>query len=98
MNLQVIDTPDGTILWVSSALSGSVHDLTAARIWGIVRALAAAGLIVLADKGHIGAGEPTTIPTGAATSPSPRRRPTAPTPASADPVNARTPNSSHGRS
>jgi hypothetical protein len=33
-----------------------VHDLTAARIWGIVRELAAAGLIVLADKGYIGAG------------------------------------------
>jgi DDE superfamily endonuclease len=44
-------------LWVSGALPGSVHDLTAARIWGIVRRLAAAGLIVLADKGYIGAGE-----------------------------------------
>jgi hypothetical protein len=44
-------------LWVSGALPGSVHDLTAARIWGIVRRLAAAGLIVLADKGYISAGE-----------------------------------------
>ena len=26
-----------------------MHDLTAARIWGIIRELAAAGLIVLAD-------------------------------------------------
>ena len=34
-----------------------MHDLTAARIWGIVRELATAGLIVLADKGYIGAGE-----------------------------------------
>jgi hypothetical protein len=34
-----------------------VHDLTAARIWGIVRELAAAGLIVLADRGYIGAGQ-----------------------------------------
>jgi hypothetical protein len=34
-----------------------VHDLNAARIWGIVRELAAAGLVVLADKGYIGAGE-----------------------------------------
>ena len=33
------------------------HDLTAARIWGIIRELEAAGLIVLADKGYIGAGE-----------------------------------------
>jgi hypothetical protein len=44
------------------ALPGAVHDLTAARIWGIVRRLAAAGLIVLADKGYIGAGEPVLTP------------------------------------
>jgi DDE superfamily endonuclease/Helix-turn-helix of DDE superfamily endonuclease len=62
MNLQVIATPDGTILWVSGALPGSVHDLTAARIWGIAGALAAAGLLVLADKGYIGAGEHITTP------------------------------------
>jgi hypothetical protein len=57
MNLQVISSPGGEILWVSGPLPGSVHDLTAARIWGIIRALAAAGLIVLADKGYIGAGQ-----------------------------------------
>ena len=57
MNLQVIASPHGEILWVCGALPGSVHDLTAARIWGIVRRLAAAGLIVLADKGYIGAGD-----------------------------------------
>ena len=57
MNLQVIASPDGEILWVSGPLPGAVHDLTAARIWGIVRELAAAGLIVLADKGYHGAGE-----------------------------------------
>ena len=50
MNLQVIASPDGDILWVSGALPGAVHDLTAARIWGIVRDLAACGLIVLGDK------------------------------------------------
>ena len=55
MNLQVIAAPDGEILWVSGPLPGSVHDLTAARIWGILRDLAAAGLIMLADKGYIGA-------------------------------------------
>jgi hypothetical protein len=49
--------PRPEILWVSGALPGSVHDLTGARIWGIVRELAAAGLIVLADKGYIGAGQ-----------------------------------------
>jgi len=57
MNLQVIFSPQGQILWVSGPLPGSAHDLTAARIWGIVRELAAAGLIVLADKGYIGAGQ-----------------------------------------
>jgi CDGSH-type Zn-finger protein len=57
MNLQVIASPQGGILWVSGPLPGAVHDLTAARIWGIVRELAAAGLIVLADKGYHGAGD-----------------------------------------
>jgi hypothetical protein len=57
MNLQVIATPDGEILWVSGPLPGAVHDLTAARIWGIIRELATAGLIVLADKGYHGAGD-----------------------------------------
>jgi hypothetical protein len=57
MNLQVIASPDGEIMWVSGPLPGAVHDLNAARIWGIVRELAAAGLIVLADKGYHGAGD-----------------------------------------
>jgi len=39
---------------VSGALRGSTHDLRAARIWGIIRHLAAAGLIVLADNGYQG--------------------------------------------
>ena len=57
MNLQVIASPDGEILWVSGPLPGAaVHDLNAARIWGIVAELAT-GLIVLADKGYHGAGE-----------------------------------------
>ena len=62
MNLQVIASPDGEILWVSGPLPGAVHDLTAARIWGLVRELAAAGLIVLADKGYIGAGQQVRTP------------------------------------
>ena len=47
MNVQVISAPDGNILWVSGALPGAVHDIKAARIWGIVRELAAAGLVTL---------------------------------------------------
>jgi DDE superfamily endonuclease/Helix-turn-helix of DDE superfamily endonuclease len=54
MNLQVIASPDGDIVWVSGPLPGAVHDLTAARIWGIVQALAASGLDVLGDKGYLG--------------------------------------------
>jgi hypothetical protein len=54
VNLQVIASPCGEILWVSGPLPGSVHDLTAARIWGILRELAASGLVVLADKGYHG--------------------------------------------
>jgi hypothetical protein len=56
MNLQVIASPDGDIVWVSGPLPGAVHDLTAARIWGIVRELAACGLVVLGDKGYLGEG------------------------------------------
>jgi DDE superfamily endonuclease len=64
MNLQVIASPDGEILWVSGPLPGAVHDLTAARIWGIVRELAASGVVTLADKGYIGAREHVHVPYG----------------------------------
>jgi hypothetical protein len=40
MNLQVISATDGEILWVSGPLPGAVHDLTAARVWGIWSAMA----------------------------------------------------------
>jgi DDE superfamily endonuclease len=62
MNLQLIATPRGDTVWVSGPLPGAVHDLTAARIWGIPRHLAASGLITLADKGYHGAGEPVITP------------------------------------
>ena len=55
MNLQVIASPDGDILWVSGALPGAVHDKKAEWIWGVLAELEAAGLIVLADKGYQGA-------------------------------------------
>ena len=81
MNLQVISTPDGDIVWVSGPLPGSAHDLSAARIWGILRELAAAGLIVLADKGYHGAGQPLITPTKAAGSQIAERREPRPRPA-----------------
>jgi DDE superfamily endonuclease/Helix-turn-helix of DDE superfamily endonuclease len=55
MNVQVIATPDGDIVWVSGALPGSVHDMKAAWIWRILYELERGGWIVLADKGYHGA-------------------------------------------
>jgi hypothetical protein len=55
MNLQVIASPDGDLLWVSGPLPGSVHDKKAEWIWGVLAELEAAGLVVLADKGYQGA-------------------------------------------
>jgi hypothetical protein len=54
VNLQVIASPDGTILWVSGDLPGSTHDTAAARIWMILAELRDAGLIALGDKGYDG--------------------------------------------
>jgi hypothetical protein len=54
MNLQVIASPAGDILWVSGALPGAVHDKNAEWIWGVLAELEAAGLVVLADKGYQG--------------------------------------------
>ena len=55
MNLQVIASPDGDIVWVSGALPGSAHDKKAEWIWGVLAELEAAGLVTLADKGYQGA-------------------------------------------
>jgi hypothetical protein len=54
MNVQVIASPDGSIVWVSGALPGAVHDKKAEWIWGVLAELEAAGLAVLADKGYQG--------------------------------------------
>jgi DDE superfamily endonuclease len=59
---QHLRPPDGELLRVSGPRPGAVHDLTAARIWGILRELAASGLVVLADKGYAGAGDHVRIP------------------------------------
>ncbi|WP_054811964.1 IS5/IS1182 family transposase [Nocardia arizonensis] len=55
MNVQVISTPDGNAVWVSGALPGSVHDLTAARIRQILTTLRRDGWTTLGDKGYQGA-------------------------------------------
>jgi DDE superfamily endonuclease len=54
MNLQVIASPAGDIVWVSGALPGSVHDKNAEWIWGVLAELEAAGLVTLAGKGYQG--------------------------------------------
>jgi hypothetical protein len=54
MNLQVIASPAGNIVWVSGALPGAVHDMKAQWIWGVLAELEAAGLVTLADKGYQG--------------------------------------------
>lgn len=54
MNLQVIASPDGEILWVSGAMPGSVHDKRAEWIWGVLDELERQGLVTLADKGYQG--------------------------------------------
>ncbi|GAA1025721.1 hypothetical protein GCM10009557_00750 [Virgisporangium ochraceum] len=46
----------GRLKWVSPALPGSTHDLTAAREHGIIDALADKGVMTFSDKGYQGAG------------------------------------------
>jgi hypothetical protein len=46
----------GDLVWISDALPGSTHDLTAARIHDIIAMTARADVEVLADKGYQGAG------------------------------------------
>jgi hypothetical protein len=97
MNLQVIAGPDGDIVRVSGPLPGAVHDLTAARIWGIVRALAASGLVVPGGTGYLGQDD-IRAPYRGRDKPHRRRRPTGLMPGGAPPANALTPSSSPGAS
>ncbi|GAA2705859.1 hypothetical protein GCM10010310_80580 [Streptomyces violaceolatus] len=55
--LQVVTDPAGEILWLSPALTGRTHDLTAARTHKILRICARQGVPILADMAYIGAGE-----------------------------------------
>jgi hypothetical protein len=97
MNLQVIASPDGDILWVSGALPGPVHDKKAEWVWGVLDELEKAGLVTLADKGYQGSTW-ARVPIRARTSRSRRKRPTAPTRRSVPAASARTRSSRHGRS
>jgi hypothetical protein len=56
VNTQIIADPAGRLAFVSPALPGSTHDLTAARHHGIVDALSDANVMTFADKAYQGAG------------------------------------------
>ncbi|WP_067824372.1 transposase family protein [Actinomadura kijaniata] len=56
VNIQFITDPHGQLIWASAALPGSVHDLTAARIHGIIDALTHQAIACYTDKAHCGAG------------------------------------------
>ncbi|MEV6796604.1 transposase family protein [Streptomyces sp. NPDC051320] len=62
MNVQVLTDPFGRLLWVSPALPGSTHDLTAAWTHGMIDALADADVKCWADKAYQGAGRPVRVP------------------------------------
>ncbi|PJE96977.1 IS5/IS1182 family transposase [Streptomyces carminius] len=57
VNVQVVTDPAGEILWLSPALPGRTHDLTAARTHKIIRICERQGVPILADMAYLGAGD-----------------------------------------
>ncbi|MDH6570432.1 hypothetical protein M2160_005453 [Streptomyces sp. SAI-117] len=49
VNVQVVTDPGGRLLWLSAALPGRTHDLTAARTHRIIRICERQGVPILAD-------------------------------------------------
>ncbi|MDQ0987934.1 transposase family protein [Streptomyces sp. V2I9] len=56
VNVQVVTDPGGQLLWLSPALPGRAHDLTAARTHRIIRICERQDVPVLADLAYLGAG------------------------------------------
>ncbi|MER5780174.1 transposase family protein [Streptomyces mobaraensis] len=56
VNVQVVTDPAGRLLWISPALPGRAHDLTAARAHRIFRICERQGIPLLADRAYLGAG------------------------------------------
>ncbi|MFH8378992.1 transposase family protein [Streptomyces cyaneofuscatus] len=56
VNVQVITDPSGQLLWLSPALPGRTHDLTAARTHRLIRICERQGVPILADLAYQGAG------------------------------------------
>jgi hypothetical protein len=54
INLQALTDEQGSLLWISTALPGGVHDLTAARHHGVIAAATDHGVHLWADKAYIG--------------------------------------------
>jgi hypothetical protein len=50
VNVQAVTDPAGRLLWISPALPGRAHDLTAARTYRIIRICERQGVPVLADR------------------------------------------------
>ncbi|GLW73637.1 IS5 family transposase [Kitasatospora phosalacinea] len=63
VNLQVITDPTGRLVWISRALPGRTHDLTAARTHRIVKTCARLHVPALADMAYTGAGGTFAVPT-----------------------------------
>ncbi|WP_031032966.1 transposase family protein, partial [Streptomyces sp. NRRL WC-3725] len=57
VNLQAVTDPAGEILWLSPALPGRTHDLTAARTHKILGICERQAVPILADMAYIGAGD-----------------------------------------
>jgi transposase len=60
--MPVAADPARRLVWVSPALPGATHDLTAARSHGIVAALPAAEILTLAGKAYRSAGKTIRVP------------------------------------
>lgn len=60
--MQFIADPHGRLVWLSPALPGATHDLTAARAHGIIAALTCAAVATFADKAYRGAGGAVGVP------------------------------------
>lgn len=62
VNVQVVTDPAGRLLWISPALPGRAHDLTASCAHRIIRICERQGAPVLADRAYMGAGSWVTTP------------------------------------
>ncbi|OUD04252.1 transposase family protein [Streptomyces swartbergensis] len=60
--VQVVTDPAGRLLWISPALPGRTHDLTAARTHRIIRICERQGVPILADRAYMGASTWVTTP------------------------------------